>query len=353
MLLLLIAAVLLAFLAQWYLLEHGLDSVGFSQQPSAKLVEPAQPFTITTTLENHKKVLPVLLQVQECLPEELTILGQPERNRVSLYRVRYYEYCQYLRRRAKVARSYQATLPARGRYTLRGAVLRGNDFFGTQESTLQVQSGVEVVVMPTRCNTPALEAMLGGFFGDVSVRRYIMEDPTLHIGFRDYTGREPMRAISWSQSAKGQGLVVKQYDYTTDPTVTILLSVEGGTPDEIEACYSLVRTLCEMLEQKRIRYDFLTNAVIVGGPRACRHVGEGLGSQHLNIVLEGLGRATYHCATPLQTTLRRAGDTLGEGASILILPNAATAIVANTTVQRLFSHRGGVVRVLTPQEVCV
>ncbi len=349
MMLLLIAAVLLAFVAQWYLLAHGLDDISCAQQPSANLVEPQQPFTITTTLQNHKKWLPVLLQVQERLPEELTIIGHPRESRMSLYRVRYYEYCQYLRRRAKVQRSYSATLPARGRYLLRGAVLRGNDFFGTQESSLQIPGTAEVVVVPKPCNAPALQTLLGGFLGDVSVRRYIMEDPTLHIGFRDYTGREPMRAISWSQTAKGQGMMVKQYDTTTDPTLTIVLSVAHGTPAELEACYSLVRTLCETLEAKRIRYDFLTNAVIVGGPRACRHVGEGLGTQHFNTVLEALGRATYTNAEPLHTTLHRASEQLLAGSALLILPHADAALSA--AIHRQYAHGGGVLRILTPQEV--
>ncbi len=349
MALLVIAAVVLAFVAQWYLLSHGLDGVTLQQQPTQKLVEPSQPFTVQTTIENRKKHLPVLLQVQECLPEELEIIGQEKTGRVSLYRVRYYDYCQYLRRRAKVTRRYQAVLPARGRYFFRGAVLRGNDFFGTSESTLQVQGGAEVVVKPARCNAPALESLLGGFLGDVSVRRYIMEDPTLHIGFRDYTGREPMRAISWSQSAKGKGLLVKQYDHTTDPSLTILLSIAGGTPAQIEGCYSLVRSLCELLEQKHIRYDFCTNAVMVGGTRACQHTGEGLGTQHLNTVLEGLGRATYTCSAPLSKTLRRNADTLGAGACILILPQPDAA--QSAAAQRMFAGRGGSLRVLTPQEV--
>ena len=45
--------------------------------------------------------------------------------------------------------------------------------------------------------------VLSGFLGDVSVRRFIYEDPVLTTGFREYTGREPMKHISWTQSARG------------------------------------------------------------------------------------------------------------------------------------------------------
>ncbi len=347
--LLLVAIVALACLAQWYLLTHGLDEVSFTQRTSATLIEAEEPFTIHSTMENRKRFLPVLLQVQERLPEDLSIVGRPKQSRVSLYRVRYYDYCQYLRRRDKVTRSYQATLPARGRYVFRGAVLKGNDFLGMQESTLQIDTLTEVIVAPKRMESVPLEQMLGGFLGDVSVRRFMAEDPSLHTGFRSYTGREPMRSISWSQSAKGQGLVVKQYDHTTEPTVTLVLSTEGGTPAQQEACFSMMRTICEQLEQKRIRYDFLTNAIMAGAPTACKHLGEGLGAQHFRTILTGLGCASYGNVESLQATLRRADDRTGECSYLILLAHEDAA--ARDAVARFAARVGGAVRVITPQEV--
>lgn len=349
--LLVIAIALMAFAAQWYLLNYGLEGVHFSQCASCTLVEPEQPFTMHTTLENQKRYLPVLLQVQERLPEDAVMIGREQKSRLSLYRVQYYEYSQYLRCSSKTVRSYQAVLPARGRYAFQGAVLKGNDFFGTQESTRAVDDITEVVVMPKRLESIALDGLLGGFLGDVSVRRFIMEDPTLHTGFRGYTGREPLRAISWSQSVKGQGIMVKQYDHTSEPAVTILLSVEGGNQEEIEVCYSIVRTLCETLEKKGVRYDFFTNALMVGAPRACRHTGEGLGKQHFNTIAEGLGRARYSSVEPLRTTLRHAAKRVGDGSTLVVLPVRDAS--ADVNLQWFLAQTGGVLRVITPQEVQV
>ncbi len=349
MTLLLIAVLGMAFVAQWYLLRHGLDKVYFLQHTSVKLVEPEQEFTVYTTLENRKKWFPVLLQVQERLPLELCVLGQTQETSRSLYQVQYYKYSQYLRGSRKVVRSYQATLPARGRYALQGAALHGNDFFGVQESSMVVDGMAEVVVMPKRIESVALNVLIGGFLGDVSVRRFIMEDPTMYTGFRSYTGREPLRAISWSQSAKGQGTMVKQYDHTSEPSVTILLSVEGGTTQEMETCFSIVRTLCETLEKKGIRYDFFTNVLMVGAPRACHHTGEGLGRGHFNTILEGLGRAKYNRIESFHGLLRRAENRLGEGSSLIVLPNCSDETDAQ--LARFRGKRGGVLRVITPQEV--
>ena len=43
---------------------------------------------------------------------------------------------------------------------------------------------------------------LGGLLGSVSVRRFLHDDPCLITGYREYTGREPMKQISWNQTAK-------------------------------------------------------------------------------------------------------------------------------------------------------
>lgn len=59
--------------------------------------------------------------------------------------------------------------------------------------------------------------MLGGFLGELSVNRYLYEDPILTAGYRSYTSGDPMRSIAWKQSVQGQGLMVKKWDYTTEP----------------------------------------------------------------------------------------------------------------------------------------
>lgn len=45
-------------------------------------------------------------------------------------------------------------------------------------------------------------------------------------GFREYTGREPLRSISWVQSARQSRFLVKEQENMTDLSCTILLDVE-------------------------------------------------------------------------------------------------------------------------------
>ena len=105
---------------------------------------------------------------------------------------------------------------------------------------------------------PQLEP-LGGFLGDVSVRRFILEDPCLVLGYREYTGAEPLKQISWVQTARTGQLIVKKHDFTVDADVAVLVLEEACQEPVAERCLSLTRTVCERLEEARIPYAVLSN----------------------------------------------------------------------------------------------
>lgn len=155
------------------------------------------------------------------------------------------------------------------------------------------------MVKPAPSGWEELPRLLGGYAGEYVVKRSLFEDPVLIRGFREYTGREPLRSISWVQSARQGRFLVKEQENMTDLSCTILLDVECRDEEReaelLEQCFSMVRSICEELEKQRIAYDFQTNGVIAGAMGNWNRIGEGLGPGHLETVLEGLGRMTYDC----------------------------------------------------------
>jgi hypothetical protein len=107
-----------------------------------------------------------------------------------------------------------------------------------------------------------------------------------------------MRSISWMQSAKKNHLMVKEFDYTQDLSVTILLDAylhwsEGAHSEQLEYCFSLARTIAEFMEQKKVSYRLLTNAHIQNGSAVTESVSKsGQGSHHFTTLLFTLGQAT-------------------------------------------------------------
>lgn len=122
----------------------------------------------------------------------------------------------------------------------------------------------------------------GGELGELSVRRFILDDPTMLLGYRDYTGREPMKQISWTQTAKLGRLMVRQNDYTTDRVAVVLVNMDSSQRPLMESCLRLVRTVCEQLEAAKVPYALMSNGDLLSVP-------EGIGREHLFFILRKLG----------------------------------------------------------------
>lgn len=317
------------------------------------LAEPDQVVTLTSQVEN-RGLLPILfVRLTEYLPRSAAIhedeAWMQAHCRVSPIGKQYAEESFYLlphRRRTGVL---HISLPRRGGYRLGEATLTTGDFLGLKDTSQRLGGTADVVVIPRRCEDADVLRVLGGLMGDISVRRFILEDPILTVGFRAYTGREPMKAIAWSQSARSGQLLVKQYDYTVDATVTVLLNAEGGSEEAMEQCFSLTRTTCEELEARGIPYALRTNGDLIGPLGPVRRVNEGLGHQHLSTILYALGRASCSC----YSTLERLVDTSMRAARpnqsyILITPPLSPA--QDRLLDRLRTVSGGQVYILTGKE---
>lgn len=251
--------------------------------------------------------------------------------------------------RQRLTRVLTASLPRRGRYVLRDITLQAGDFLGLEEQSASFPAYREIVILPPRTDMASFDPAFGHYLGDISAQRFIFPDPILTAGFREYTGREPKRDISWPRSLRDGRLMVKQYDYTSELTTTVILNIFGGSPEEMERCFSTARCVCERLEDKRVCYSFLTNASILSGAGSWSYIGDGLGKHHLTTILMGLGSASCICTDSPEHLLERAGKKREQGRGfILITPALDGGKMAH--VRRLERQTGQRVLILTVQE---
>lgn len=327
MLLFFVLLIAVAAAVEHWSLSHGMDGVTHRQYPDRPMVEPEEPFQLVTQVKNTSRRFVPFVRLRENVPYDLTFADDVSAIPSTDGRNRSFISTLYLMPRQLWQRELSVKMPKRGRYIFRGGTMQGGDFLGLSEEIVYVPAQEELIVCPARSQDPALPQLLGGFLGDRSVNRFIMEDPVLTLGFREYSGREPMKSISWTQSARAGQLMVKNYDHTLELTATVLLNVQTKKKDplmaeKLEECFSLARSVCETLEEKHIPYRFLSNIVTAGAVSRWSNVAEGLGSSHLSTILEGLGRATYDCVRPFAVTLTQASRSAEQGRThILILPD--------------------------------
>ncbi|MCL1998849.1 MAG: DUF58 domain-containing protein [Turicibacter sp.] len=346
-----IAMCIVAYFFDKYTVKHAFSGIGYNISPDVRLAEPGEEFTITTTITNGKPLPIMFLSSTEIFPKDIKLVGDFE---VITY---HYGMAQtysmlistaYVMPRQKLTRKLKATLSNRGRYFFRGAELKVGSFLGISEERKDFTFFNELVIPPKPSEVPELKTMLGSFMGDVSVNRFIIEDPVLTIGFREYTGNEPMRHISWKQTAKYAQTMVKKHDYTIDPAVTVVLNTEDiPTEDEFETLLSMTRTVCEFLENCKTPYMFITNSGTVEYSRQRVVLQDGLGYAHIFSVLETLGRAIYSSVESAEELFTNAIQKLEQGRAYIILTPKSTA-PNNLFLRKLQAKTGIDPLILTP-----
>lgn len=293
---LLMLAVILA-VAEYISLRLGLDGVEYDVHPSKTIAEPDEPLQLITVIVNRRRRFLPFIRLNEDVPDALDIVD--DRRPFSILDSRgALVSTAYMLPRQKLTRRTDFSVRRRGRFQFQGATLESGDFLGLQTVSRRYDVFRELVILPRSMPSDEVDRLMGGWMGERSVNRFIMEDPVLTLGYRDYTGRQPVKQISWTQTARMGRMMVSCQDHTAERTVTVMLNActsAFGTygVQMLEGALSLCRGVCEALEEKRIPYALITNARFLGAADGFGEVGDGLGQAHLNVVLEGLGRADF------------------------------------------------------------
>lgn len=335
---------------EWWSLRRGLEGLEYDLRLSKALVEPDEPLQLITVITNRRRRILPFLRLNEDVPDSLVTAGDLRLEDVKNHRALLRSTC-YMMPRQRLTRRTDFSLPVRGRYLFSGATLEGGDFMGLSTTPKKLALSRELVVLPRRADPGRLDRLMGGWLGERSVNRFIMEDPVLTLGYRDYTGHEPMKQISWPQTARLGRMTVRCQDYTVERTVTVMLNAHSFAfgsygRQRLEAALSLCRGVCEALEEKRIPYALITNLRTLGAPDGFGEVGDGLGRAHLMTALEGLGRADFDHRDTLTDLFERALSRAAPGRGhIFITPVKEDAKPA--LLQRLRAATGEMPLVIT------
>lgn len=324
MLIFLIIFMIVIYIVQDWSKKHALRGIKYEYKFSKKLVEPDEQLQLISTITNESRRFVPFIRMEEVLPRGIQVLNKKVYIREDILGQLKYNSSIYLMARSKLNRKLTIKFSKRGCYRFRGADFLGGDFLGLTEKRVTFQQFREVVVYPKAIMTPRLQEIMGGFLGDISVRRFIMEDPILTLGARAYTGSEPLNQLSWKHTARTNQMMVKQFDYTTDMVVTVFVDisvVEGHTIEavEFENCFSLARSVCQYLEQKNITFEFVSNSRMEGAVSHFQHLIKGVGKSHLRSILERLGRATYAAVEPFEETIHKLADKKEKNRSTIII----------------------------------
>ena len=206
------------------------------------------------------------------------------------------------------------SLKRRGSCRLGRIYLETGDYLGLQNEVISRDIDLRVVCTARPSDREPDIRALGGLLGEITARRFICEDPSLVLGYRAYTGREPLKDISWKQTAKMGTLMVKNHDFTVDCDTVILVDMEVTSKQNAEQCLSLVRTATEYLEEQKIPYSLHSNGDLF-------ETEKGVGRKHLFEIQRRIGESHFTRYVSFETMVRRVmGSMSGSRGYIVILP---------------------------------
>ena len=132
----------------------------------------------------------------------------------------------------KLRRVWKVRCEKRGVYTIEDVTLSVSDLFGLCKPSSMVKLEAGICVLPSPCEMEEPPLSSEHFIGNSVVRRFILPDPFMISGAKEYTGREPMNRIHWAQSARTGSLMVYNNEFTTERRVLVIMNMQRSISDE-------------------------------------------------------------------------------------------------------------------------
>ncbi|MNO26884.1 hypothetical protein D3C76_167450 [compost metagenome] len=215
--------------------------------------------------------------------------GDIYQNHISLF---------FLRPYRQITRRHKVTCMRRGVYHLRTATLTTGDPLGLISKARQFDLDSELMVYPRILPLQELPLPNHSWLGNLIVRRWIVEDPFLTAGVREYLPGDGMRSINWKATARTNALQVHQRDYTADHRLLICLNIESSEnmwktvtdPERIEVGIRYASSVAGYALQNGIETGLLCNGQLTGKPHEPIVIEPSAVSDQLKWLLETLAQ---------------------------------------------------------------
>lgn len=206
----------------------------------------------------------------------------------------------------KITRRHTVNCSKRGYYEIDSARLTCNDLINVIQLYGDVPLSSSITVYPKIFLIHELGLSSLNWNGDVVVRRWIVDDPFMISGVRDYRYGDPMNRINWSSTARTGKLQVYNADYTSNIKLMILLNMETldktwnySTGNElIEKGISYCASLANYSISQGMETGFACNGSLVDLPKEDVIVPPGCGIGQMKCLLDTMARLDLR--NPLQ-----------------------------------------------------
>ena len=181
----------------------------------------------------------------------------------------------------------------RGVFRISGVQLTFAGPFMNEINVLKVDSTCEITVYPKTVDSKRFSFIRSRISGEAERKKYMLEDPFVFRGIRDYTSNDSLKNVNWKATARTGNLCVNEYNESVSRNVCILLNLEDDgmlTYDSVnEEAISLAASVAEEFIRQGINVSLISNACDIDTKEAVG-IREGAGVGHLGSINTVLAR---------------------------------------------------------------
>ncbi|TDF99732.1 DUF58 domain-containing protein [Paenibacillus piri] len=251
----------------------------------------------------------------------------------------------------QITRKHRIMCSKRGCYRLNSASLTFGDLMGLYRQSLRLTLDVELLVYPRIAELSELALPSHSWQGDMTVRRWIVDDPFMISGVREYRYGDPLNGINWKATARSGVLQVHQRDYTADHRLMIVLNVEDhekmwnqvNDPELFEHGISCAAAYAQAAVGQGMEAGFASNAHLIDEPKQRVLVEPRSGPDQMTYLLETMARLVVARSMPFDELLEQFAEP-GHGGSRLdlLIISAYVSDKMQAVIDRLIDNGNGV-----------
>ena len=207
----------------WFVSRFGLRGLRYTRTFSRRTANEGDTVVFTEVIRNKKPLFLPWLRIESNISPFLRFETDEEHD---VRFDRFHKSVFTLPAFSQVTRRHRVKLTHRGHYVLNNVTVTVGDLLGVTMAASEYSAPAELFVYPRLLSENELPLPSTRYQGDVSVRRFIIDDPFLVNGIRAYRAGDPVRDIHWAATARTGEMQVKTHDFTADPKLLVLINCQ-------------------------------------------------------------------------------------------------------------------------------
>ncbi|WP_088105560.1 DUF58 domain-containing protein [Halalkalibacter urbisdiaboli] len=257
----------------------------------------------------------------------------------------------------KIKRRQKLTCMKRGYYRYEEVSLSTGDIFGFGSTFRSVPSSAEITVYPKITSLNEIPLPAHSWLGDIVVRRWIIDDPFLISGVRDYSYGDPLNAVNWKATARTNRLQVSQKDFTADHHLMLYVNFNQTediwlpivNKEQVELAISYAASIAQYAINKGVPTGFGCNSYLNEMKKESIRIPPENSRQQLMYVLETMAKLKMGTSMSFPFFLQEDIDRGLVGADILIITSIVTEKM-NDHIRSL-EAQGNAIEILNLEEL--